>query len=50
MLRSHGIGPQILTDLGVRKMRLLMRTVTNRIQAISGFDLQVVDCAQALHP
>jgi len=43
VLRTHGIGSQILTDLGVRRMRLLMRVVPARIQAISGFDLEVVD-------
>jgi len=43
VLRTHGIGSQILTDLGVRKMRLLMRSVPTRIQAISGFDLEVID-------
>jgi 3,4-dihydroxy 2-butanone 4-phosphate synthase/GTP cyclohydrolase II len=43
VLRTHGIGSQILTDLGVRKMRLLMRVMPSRIQAISGFDLEVTE-------
>lgn len=46
VLRTHGIDSQILTDLCVRKMRVLMRVAPTRIQAISGFDLEVVDSVQ----
>ena len=41
MLRTYGIGAQILFDLGVRKMRVL--SSAQRMQAISGFGLEVVD-------
>jgi 3,4-dihydroxy 2-butanone 4-phosphate synthase/GTP cyclohydrolase II len=41
VLRTYGIGAQILTDLGVRKMRVL--SAPRRMQAISGFDLEVVE-------
>ena len=41
VLRTHGIGAQILKDLGVRRMRVL--SSTRRFQAISGFGLEVVD-------
>jgi len=40
-LRSYGIGAQILSDLGVRKMRVL--SLPRRMQAISGFGLEVVE-------
>ena len=41
VLRTYGIGAQILSDLGVRKMRVL--SAPKRMQAISGFDLEVVE-------
>ena len=41
VLRTYGIGAQILTDLGVRKMRVL--SSPRRMQGISGFDLEVVE-------
>jgi 3,4-dihydroxy 2-butanone 4-phosphate synthase/GTP cyclohydrolase II len=41
VLRTYGIGAQILTDLGVRKMRVL--SSPKRMQGISGFDLEVVE-------
>jgi 3,4-dihydroxy 2-butanone 4-phosphate synthase/GTP cyclohydrolase II len=41
MLRTYGIGAQILFDIGVRKMRVL--STRYRMQAISGFGLEVVD-------
>ena len=41
VLRTYGIGAQILSDLGVRKMRVL--SAPKRMQAISGFGLEVVD-------
>ncbi len=40
-LRTFGIGAQILTDLGVRKMRVL--SAPKSIHAISGFDLEIVE-------
>jgi 3,4-dihydroxy 2-butanone 4-phosphate synthase/GTP cyclohydrolase II len=39
--RLHGIGAQILRDLGVGKMRVLARP--KRIPSMSGFDLEVVE-------
>jgi len=41
VLRTYGVGAQILSDLGVRKMRVL--SAPRRMQAISGFGLEVVD-------
>ena len=41
VLRTYGIGAQILADLGVRKMRVL--SAPKRMQAISGFGLEVVE-------
>ena len=41
VLRTYGIGAQILSDLGVRRMRVL--SAPKRMQGISGFDLEVVD-------
>jgi 3,4-dihydroxy 2-butanone 4-phosphate synthase/GTP cyclohydrolase II len=41
VLRTYGIGAQILSDLGVRKMRVL--SAPKRMHAISGFDLEVVE-------
>lgn len=41
VLRTYGIGAQILTDLGVRRMRVL--SSPRRMQAISGFDLEIVE-------
>jgi 3,4-dihydroxy 2-butanone 4-phosphate synthase/GTP cyclohydrolase II len=41
VLRTFGVGAQILSDLGVRKMRVL--SAPKRMQAISGFGLEVVD-------
>ncbi|KAA3628879.1 MAG: 3,4-dihydroxy-2-butanone-4-phosphate synthase [Proteobacteria bacterium] len=41
-LRTHGIGAQILADLGVRKMRVIVHT-PKRVHALSGFDLEVVE-------
>lgn len=40
-LRTYGVGAQILTDLGVRKMRVL--STPKRMYALSGFDLEVVE-------
>jgi len=40
-LRTHGIGAQILHDLGVHKMKLL--SAPKRFHGLGGFDLEVVD-------
>ncbi|MFW6344852.1 MAG: bifunctional 3,4-dihydroxy-2-butanone-4-phosphate synthase/GTP cyclohydrolase II [Halomonas sp.] len=39
-LRTYGIGAQILTDLGVRRMRVL--SAPRRMHALSGFGMEVV--------
>lgn len=44
ILRTYGVGAQILTDLGVRRMRVLSAPV--RMQAISGFGLEVIEYVQ----
>lgn len=41
LLRTYGIGAQILSDLGIRKMRVL--SAPKRMQGISGFGLEVVE-------
>jgi len=40
-LRTYGIGAQILSDVGVRKMRVM--SAPKSMHAISGFDLEVVE-------
>jgi len=40
-LRTYGLGAQILSDLGVRRMRVL--SAPRKMHAISGFGLEVVD-------
>jgi len=40
-LRTFGVGAQILSDLGVRKMRVL--STPKAIHGLSGFDLEVVE-------
>lgn len=40
-LRTFGLGAQILTDLGVRKMRVM--SAPKKMHAISGFGLEVVE-------
>ncbi len=40
-LRTYGLGAQILSDLGVKKMRVL--SAPKKMHAISGFDLEVVE-------
>ncbi len=40
-LRTFGVGAQILSDLGVRKMRIL--SAPKSLHGISGFDLEVVE-------
>jgi 3,4-dihydroxy 2-butanone 4-phosphate synthase / GTP cyclohydrolase II len=41
VLRTYGIGAQILADVGVRKMRVL--SAPKRLQGLSGFNLEVVE-------
>jgi len=41
VLRTYGIGAQILLDLGVRRMRVLSQP--KRMQGLSGFGLEVVE-------
>jgi 3,4-dihydroxy 2-butanone 4-phosphate synthase/GTP cyclohydrolase II len=41
VLRTYGIGAQILSDLCVRRMRVL--SAPKRMQGISGFGLEVVE-------
>jgi 3,4-dihydroxy 2-butanone 4-phosphate synthase / GTP cyclohydrolase II len=41
VLRTYGIGAQILKDVGVRRMRVLSQP--KRMQGISGFGLEVVE-------
>ncbi len=40
-LRTHGLGAQILSDLGIRKMRVL--SAPKKMHALSGFGLEVID-------
>ena len=40
VLRTYGIGAQILRDLGVTRMRVL--SAPKQMHALSGFDLEVV--------
>ncbi|MES1951297.1 3,4-dihydroxy-2-butanone 4-phosphate synthase [Salinisphaera sp. S4-8] len=47
ILRTYGVGAQILTDLGVRRMRVLSAPM--RLQGISGFGLEVVEYVQGKH-
>ncbi len=41
VLRTYGVGAQILTDLGVTRMRVL--SAPKQMYAISGFDLEVTE-------
>jgi 3,4-dihydroxy 2-butanone 4-phosphate synthase/GTP cyclohydrolase II len=41
-LRQVGLGGQILSDLGVRKIRLLTNTVTH-VPALQGFGIEIVE-------
>ena len=41
ILRNYGTGAQILRELGVTRMRVL--SAPKQMQAISGFDLEVVE-------
>ena len=40
-LRTYGVGAQIITDLGVQKMRVL--SAPKNLQGIAGFGLEVVE-------
>jgi 3,4-dihydroxy 2-butanone 4-phosphate synthase/GTP cyclohydrolase II len=40
-LRTIGVGAQILTDLGVRKMRVM--SAPKHLHALAGFDLEVTE-------
>ncbi|PWG62143.1 bifunctional 3,4-dihydroxy-2-butanone-4-phosphate synthase/GTP cyclohydrolase II [Sediminicurvatus halobius] len=44
-LRTYGVGAQILTDLGIRRMRVL--SAPKRMHALSGFGMEVVDYVQS---
>jgi 3,4-dihydroxy 2-butanone 4-phosphate synthase/GTP cyclohydrolase II len=44
ILRTYGLGAQIIHDLGVRRMRVL--GVPRRLQGLSGFGLEVVEYVQ----
>jgi 3,4-dihydroxy 2-butanone 4-phosphate synthase/GTP cyclohydrolase II len=41
-LRTYGIGAQIVSDMGVKKMRVIL-TAPKRVHAIAGFGLEVVE-------
>ncbi len=46
VLRTYGIGAQILKDLGVRRMRVL--SAPKQLQGISAFDLEVAEYVRDL--
>jgi 3,4-dihydroxy 2-butanone 4-phosphate synthase/GTP cyclohydrolase II len=48
-LRRVGLGSQILSDLGVQKIRLLTNTPT-RVPALHGFDLDIIECVPLFSP
>jgi 3,4-dihydroxy 2-butanone 4-phosphate synthase/GTP cyclohydrolase II len=41
VLRTYGVGAQILKDLGVQRMRVL--SAPKQMYAISGFDLEITE-------
>ena len=45
-LRTYGIGAQILTDLGVRRMRVM--SAPKVVHGLSGFGLEVVEYVEGL--
>jgi 3,4-dihydroxy 2-butanone 4-phosphate synthase / GTP cyclohydrolase II len=45
VLRTYGIGAQILRDLGVHRMRVL--SAPKQMHGLSGFDLEVVEYVEA---
>jgi 3,4-dihydroxy 2-butanone 4-phosphate synthase/GTP cyclohydrolase II len=40
-----GLGSQILSDLGIQKIRLLTNTPTH-VPALHGFNLEIVECVR----
>jgi 3,4-dihydroxy 2-butanone 4-phosphate synthase/GTP cyclohydrolase II len=44
-LRHVGLGSQILSDLGIQKIRLLTNTPTH-VPALHGFNLEIVECVR----
>jgi len=40
-LRTYGVGAQILSDLGVRQMRVL--SAPKKVHGLSGFGMEVVE-------
>jgi 3,4-dihydroxy 2-butanone 4-phosphate synthase / GTP cyclohydrolase II len=44
-LRQVGLGSQILSDLGIQKIRLLTNTPTH-VPALHGFNLEIVECVR----
>ncbi|MEA2368962.1 MAG: 3,4-dihydroxy 2-butanone 4-phosphate synthase / cyclohydrolase, partial [Thermoleophilaceae bacterium] len=47
--REHGLGAQILQDLGVKRMRLMSNT-TASFAALSGFGLEIVERVPLVTP
>ena len=45
VLRTYGAGAQILSDLGVRRMRVL--SAPKSLHGLSGFDMEVVEYVSA---
>ena len=43
-LKTYGIGAQILSDLGVHRMRVM--SAPRRLHGIAGFGLEIVDYVQ----
>jgi len=41
-LRQVGLGGQILSDLGIRRIRLLTNTLTH-VPALQGFGIEIVE-------
>ncbi len=44
-LRRVGLGSQMLSDLGIQKIRLLTNTPTH-VPALNGFNLEIVECVR----
>ena len=49
MWREHGLGAQILQDLGVRRMRLMSNTSAS-FAALGGFGLEIVERVPLVTP
>jgi len=41
VLRTYGVGAQILRDLGIHRMRVL--SAPRQLQGLSGFDLEIAE-------